>query len=155
MGVSPSGLWLPDLPSGTFVSFDTETSGLYVDGNWASQVSKCQPPARVATVSMAARLNEDWGLYAAGDLWADAFPFDQGTYRGKPGRWNYETNSFDILDYPCLHCGQQPNGSSHTRKSKPCEYLPNDRDEHNNLTVDDWLTLCQWLDDKSLVLANA
>lgn len=150
-----SGLYLPPLPAGTYVSLDTETSGLYVDGNWATQVSKCQPLARVASIGVAARLNEDWGLFAKGDLWIDAWPFDQGTYRGKPGRWNYETNSFDILDYPCLQCGQQPDGSSHTRKSKPCTYLVDRRHEQLNFGRYEWVQLCEWLYDKSLVLANA
>lgn len=119
-----------------------------MDGNWATQPSKCQPPARVATVSLAARLSTS-------EVWAEAFPFDQGTYRGKSGRWNYETNSFDILDYPCLQCGQQPNGSSHTRKSKPCTYIADRRHEQINMGRYEWLQLCAWLSDKSLTLANA
>lgn len=141
-------MYLPSIPAGSFVVLDTETSGLYVDGNWSTQPSKCQPPARVASAGIACRLND-------GSLFVDAWPFDQGTYRGKPGRWNYELNDFDILDYPCLQCGQQPDGSSHTRKSKPCTYIADRRHEQINLGRHEWLTLCEWLSDKSIVLANA
>lgn len=68
------GIQLPELPDWTPVAFDTEASGLFVDGD------KGSPPARVSVVSVA------WFDPDSDRLVSHAWPFDQGFVPGKPGR---------------------------------------------------------------------
>lgn len=60
---------LPDLPAGSIVAVDTETSGLFVDDG-----------ARLSVVSAA------WRDPDTGEVEARAWPFDQGPVAGKHGR---------------------------------------------------------------------
>lgn len=75
---------LPDLPSGWPVYWDTEGSGLHVDGEpFASSNKPAHPEARTSAVSLTFRWPNADGT--PGDLVDYAWPFDQGPVLGKPG----------------------------------------------------------------------
>lgn len=87
---------LPDLPANQRVAFDTETSGLFVDG------AADAPPARVSAVSVA------W-LDGKGKVVSHAWPFDQGFIPDKPGRVaNFKTYE---LVLPKNRGGEWPDAS--------------------------------------------
>lgn len=73
-------IFLPDLPSGWPVAVDTETSGLYVDGDPGTATKPAAPPARISVISLAFRDPD------TNDVVTYAFPFDQGPVPGKAGR---------------------------------------------------------------------
>lgn len=75
---------LPQLPSGWPVYWDTEGSGLHVDGEPFTTSNKpAHPEARVSAVSVTFRWPNADGT--PGDLVDFAWPFDQGPVLGKPG----------------------------------------------------------------------
>jgi DNA polymerase I-like protein with 3'-5' exonuclease and polymerase domains len=142
------GQFLADLDDqilGNKVRLDTESSGLFVDGDW-----KDAPPARVSAVSLAwDQLHCDGGCEACEDGYEKvsiALPFDQGVIGGKPGKWSDELNDYEILP--------------HTEK---CQPLVNDLRPGLgtctcapwNLSTADWYALCEWLQDKRLTFHNA
>lgn len=67
-------------PLGGELSLDFEASGRHVDGNWATDASKCEPEARVSIAAMS------W-FTEGGDLHSVAIPFDQGMIGGKLSRY--------------------------------------------------------------------
>ena len=99
-------------PVNNVIALDFEGSGLHVDGNWASDASKCEPEARISCVPMAWR---EWikdicppcyannvgvpvggpheegclgdGSYERLELCTAVIPFDQGMVGGKKGRY--------------------------------------------------------------------
>ena len=127
-------------PVGNLITLDTETSGLFVDGDYDKA-----PPARVSAVSV--------GWYSKGRIHTLAMPFDQGRIGGKPGKWSDTLDDYETLDH-VPSCGY---GMSATY-GKLCECAP------WNLVPDDWATLCEWLTgtvgytdhgSKSIVMHNA
>lgn len=120
--------FLAKLPpaDGNIVINDTEDSGLFEDGRWSSTVSECQPPARVSIASFA------YKVAGTDEFCTFAIPFDQGRIKGKPGKFNHETNSFDPLDN-CL----------------------SDEDAWYNFGDVAWRQLLLWMSDKRLVFHNA
>ena len=72
---------LPDLPPGAWVAYDTETNGLFTDGDPGTDSGDPgSPPARVATASMAYRDPN------TGQVVKHAWGFDQGPHPSKDGR---------------------------------------------------------------------
>lgn len=79
--VQVGGVLLPDLPPGVRVAYDTETNGLYVDGDPGTDTGDPgSPPARVAVASIAYR-DPDSGV-----IRKHAWGFDQGPHSSKDGR---------------------------------------------------------------------
>lgn len=80
---------LPELPHGWPVAVDTESSGLYPDGDpFASAGRPAQPKSRISVVSISFRWpvwNEKLGEFEPGEIRDYAWPFDQGAVIGKPG----------------------------------------------------------------------
>lgn len=75
---------LPELPSGWPVVWDTEGSGLHVDGEpFSSGNRPAHPPARISAMSVTFRWPNLDGT--PGELVDYAWPFDQGPVLGKPG----------------------------------------------------------------------
>lgn len=140
------------VPEGNVITLDTEASGLYVDGMWASDPAKCQPKARVSAVSLAWRNVDNCNCHETGapcncpgEVTSLALPFDQGKIGGKEGRWLEDEVRFEILPHtmPCGHyADSQP-------MKMPCVCAP------WNLSADDWGVLCAWLMDKRIVFHNA
>jgi DNA polymerase I-like protein with 3'-5' exonuclease and polymerase domains len=77
------GEWLADNlnPADGEIALDFEASGRHVDGNWATEPSKCEPPARVSIAAMS------WLDTHSNALMSCAIPFDQGFVGGKQGRY--------------------------------------------------------------------
>lgn len=146
--VIPEGMLhtiLPILPSDTRVALDTETSGLYVDGDWHTQAGKCSPPARVSIVSLA-WINDE------GELESLTIPFDQGRVEGKPGAYSHTKRAFEPIK-PWCACGLAFEKHARLPKSKQHEYMP-DHPTHN-FNQTDWHSLTAWLATKVLVMHNA
>lgn len=142
------GEWLPNLPLDTPIALDTEASGLYIDGEWSSTQGKCQPPARVSTVSLA------W--LERNGIETRAIPFDQGRVPGKPGLYDYQTGAFKSLTSLCLICGKDELNRAHTMNKNRHTYTPKPDDTIGiNLSSEDWHTLCAWLRGRKLVFHNA
>lgn len=159
--------WLPDLPLDTPIALDTEASGLYVDGEWSNTQGKCQPPARVSTVSLA-WLRHDFGcqVEASGNCECTtsvdarvqtlAIPFDQGRTPGKPGLYDYERGEFKPLTPLCQQCGKDEHNRCHTTNKSKHPYMAAVDDTQNvNMSVVDWHALLGWLVGRRIVFHNA
>lgn len=158
----PLSTFLADVePWGKLISLDTETSGLYVDGDWQDG-----PPARVSAVPMAwERLVSDTcgacygdmvGVHVGGEhhprcegdahvqyleIQTLAIPFDQGWVGGKPGRWSDELDTYEELRHT-EECHRE-------WFDGVCICAP------WNFGFDDWEALATWLQDKRIVMHNA
>lgn len=81
---------LAELPPGWPVAVDTESSGLYKDGDpIASAGRPAQPEAYVSVVSVSYHepvWDEDEGRFTEGPIRDFAWPFDQGPLVGKAGK---------------------------------------------------------------------
>lgn len=119
-------------PKGNVVSLDTETSSLYVDGDWSTKLSECAPKARVSAVSLAWRKRYDKDDPFADTLVSVALPFDQGVVGGKPGRWSDELGGFETLGHPFECC-------ENNQQDDVCRCAP------WNLNHEDWDALVCWL----------
>lgn len=140
--------WLPDLSPYHRVAVDTETSGLYVDGDWQDA-----PKARISMVSIGwycdgtavdggqcTRLNEHRHTLA--------MPFDQGRVGGKPGKWDKVAHGYETIPHT-LECNRH-NAQTLERSDgfaiDKCVCAP------WNLSVEDFIHLCGWLVDRPLVM---
>lgn len=125
------GQFLPTIrPYGNLVTLDTETSGLFVDGDYTEG-----PPARVSAVSLA------WRDGANSDIVTLALPFDQGRVGGKPGRWSDELDTYETLP----HTDECVKHNTLHKASWPGDYCVC---APWNLNADDWYALCAWLQGK-------
>lgn len=136
------------------VALDTETSGLFVDGDY-----KDGPPARVSVVSLAweeSRHNLWCQVESVGSCNCDqthivslAIPLDQGRISGKPGRWSDELDTYEKLPHTeaCNHA-QYYKADAYNWHVKRCYCAP------WNYGVEDWFALCEWLADKRVVMHN-
>lgn len=116
------------LPEGNVIAVDTETSGLFVDGDYTDG-----PPARVSAVSIA------WFDLETQQIEILALPFDQGRIGGKPGRWSDQLDDYETLPHT-EDC--QTYNDGHTLDGAPinrCICAP------WNLSQEDWLALMVWL----------
>lgn len=112
----------------TPVALDTETSGLFVDGNREQGV-----PARVSVVSLAYRdqFNEIISI---------AIPFDQGWRQSKPGPWDDRNHRWVSL----FEMGSDIDWAAEGR-----QWL------HDNAGQGSWLGLLSWLQGRRLVMHHA
>lgn len=141
---------LPELPSGWPVAFDTEGSGLYVDGDPIPAGSRAaQPEARISVVSVSFRLPTADG--EPGELVDYAWPFDQGPLIGKPGR--------PVKDPETGVCTFTPIDSAEQRKlldaaSKHAGRTITLEEAAPNLSADEYATLVAWLDRRDNLTAH-
>lgn len=142
--------YLPELPSGWPVYFDTEGSGLYGDGDPIPAGSRpAQPEARVSVVSLSFRWPNEDGT--PGDVVDFAWPFDQGPLIGKPGT--------PIKDPVTGVCTFKPiDAADQTRMlaaaSKTLGRTITIEDAAPNLPVEDYVQLISWLDHRDFLLAH-
>lgn len=131
--------WLPSLGVGQRVSVDTETSGLYVDGDY-----KEAPKARISAVSIAWYCDGDsMGVDRCGNMELHrhslAMPFDQGRIGGKPGKWSDALGTYEILPHT-QEC------ENHQCEWDDCICAP------WNLSIEDYKYLIAWLAGQWLVM---
>jgi DNA polymerase I-like protein with 3'-5' exonuclease and polymerase domains len=133
--------WLPELGFGQRTGVDTETSGLYGDGDY-----KEAPPARISAVSIA------WYCDGHGDgrcgrsdfhRHSLAMPFDQGFIGGKPGKWSDDINGYEKLPHT-QQC--QSDWHSGILRNGECSCAP------WNFGVDEYYRLISWLANRPLVM---
>lgn len=144
-------------PINNLITLDTETCGLYVDGNWASDDAKCQPKARVSVVSLAwwescpDRDNGGCSQECLDDgfkhIRTIALPFDQGRSGGKQGR--YKDGAFEVLPHTDSCVCSRTDTYLTSATSQVCVCAP------WNLGLGDWEIMCQWLRDKNVIFHNA
>lgn len=128
---------LPLVPETTPIAVDTETSGLFVDGDPGNA-----PKARVSVVSASWR-DPDTGLIVD-QVW----PFDQGWLEGKPGRcaWSASGNGrWGFYPLPIM--------PSWRRLEEQTDYYY-DTGEWN-LPIDDLRPLLRWLANHPLIMHHA
>lgn len=160
------GVDLPTLPPDWPVALDTESSGLFVDGDPGTETKTGAPPARVSVVSVAFRQPLADGT--PGEIVKYAWPFDQGPVPGKPGRVRKPSQGGgapDLTDEDCdaiLAKYQVPTGvfkerrvRGELRQVEVTRAMTADQ-ACPNLGLDHWIRLMRWLRDrKYLILANA
>jgi DNA polymerase I-like protein with 3'-5' exonuclease and polymerase domains len=154
------GVELPDLPPGTPVAFDTETCGLYVDGDPSGETGDSgAPPARVSAASIAYRDPE------TGVLVKHAWGFDQGPHPDKQGRAlrPSEGGGFETLDVDKMllnlakakfNRGTKPRISPKTgRELKTRDPIPYTWQEcYEAIGLQHWVNLLKWLRDRDLIV---
>jgi DNA polymerase I-like protein with 3'-5' exonuclease and polymerase domains len=125
---------LPHVPDHQPIAVDTETSGLFVDGDPGKA-----PRARVSVVSAAWRDE-------AGRLIEQVWPFDQGWLEGKPGRcaWSPRGRAgwFPLPPQPLWRC------------QKTGQMADYESGEHN-LPAEDLAPLLAWLKRHPLLMHHA
>jgi DNA polymerase I-like protein with 3'-5' exonuclease and polymerase domains len=128
---------LPLVPETTPIAVDTETSGLFTDGDPGKS-----PKARVSVVSAA------WRDPSNGLIVEQVWPFDHGWLEGKPGRraWNPSGNGraggYPLPPMPGWRADAESNYSGYD-------------DGGLNLPVEDLTALCRWLQTHPLVMHHA
>lgn len=139
-GTMVGDVLLPDLPPGTPVSWDTETSGLFVDGDPGTATQYGAPRARMSMVSVA------WKDPKTGEIISHAWPFDQGPIIGKQGRPRRDPDTgrqyFDLIDQKTHDaiCAKFP------------EYTP--EEICFNYSADEYRALMEWLAQRDLLVAH-
>lgn len=158
---------LPDnLPPDWPVGLDSESSGLFVDGDPGTETRAGAPPARVSVVSVAFRRPLADGT--AGEILKYAWPFDQGPTPGKPGRVRKPSQGGGapaLTEQDCdaiLAKYRIPTGEFKERKLRgvvrqvEIERPMTAEEACPNLGLDHWIRLMRWLRGRrNLILANA
>ena len=150
---------LPDLPPGWPVAWDTEGSGLHVDGEpFTSSNKPAHPEARVSAVSVSFRwpemkYSEDgtrkfWG---PGKLVDFAWPFDQGPVLGKPGTPVKDPVTGIVSFKPIDRADQN---RMLTAASKTLGYTVTPEMAMPNLHPDHYGALVLWLDARDNLAAH-
>lgn len=145
---------LPDLPEGWPVYWDTEGSGLHVDGNPFTVGSQAaHPPARVSAASVSFRWPRADGTPDMNPqgLVDYAWPFDQGPVLGKPG--------FPIKDPVTGITTFKPIDEADQAKilgqhSKVLGYTVTMEDASPNLPTEEYEQLIRWLDRRDNLAAH-
>ena len=122
---------LPHVPETTVIAVDTETSGLFIDGDPGKA-----PRARVSVVSAS------WRDPHTGQIVDQVWPFDQGWLEGKPGRCGWSPRTGRPGFWPL---GPMPSWRGDT-------YF--DTGEWN-LPINDLPDLLHWLSHHPLVMHHA
>src|SRR4249920_105014 len=122
---------LPHVPETTTIAVDTETSGLFIDGDPGKA-----PRARVSVVSAS------WRDPHTGQIVDQVWPFDQGWLEGKPGRCGWSPRTGRPGFWPL---GPMPSWRGDT-------YF--DTGEWN-LPINDLPDLLHWLSHHPLVMHHA
>lgn len=143
--------WLPDLSRWQRVAVDTETSGLYVDGDY-----KDAPPARISAVSIAWYCGGESITKLSNQVCGDfrthrhslAMPFDQGFIGGKPGKWSDDINGYETLPHTkaCNERNAQALEWSDGFALDQCICAP------WNLSIAEYYRLIAWLPERPLVM---
>lgn len=150
---------LPDLPSGWPVFWDTEGSGLAVDGEpFTSGSRPAHPEARVSAVSVTfrwpvARYDANGNLKSVepGDLVDYAWPFDQGPVLGKPGT-PIKDPVTGIVTFKPIDVADQAKMLANA--SKVLGYTVTPEMAMPNLPPDDYGALVMWLDARENLAAH-
>lgn len=141
---------LPELPTGWPVAWDTEGSGLAVDGNPFSVGSQpAHPPARISAVSVSFRWPNADGT--PGDLVDFAWPFDQGPVLGKPGSPIKDPITAIVTFKPIDEADQ---AAILARASRALGYTVTPEMAMPNLHPDEYGALVMWLDARDNLAAH-
>lgn len=141
---------LPDLPDGWQVAWDTEGSGLAVDGEpFVTAGRPAHPEARVSAVSVSFRWPNEDGT--PGELVDFAWPFDQGPVIGKPGTpiKDPETN---IITFKPIDAADQAKILG--QHSKSLGHVVTPEMAMPNLHPDEYGALVLWLDARDNLAAH-
>ncbi len=141
---------LPNLPDGWMVYWDTEGSGLHVDGEPYTVGSRAAaPPARVSAVSVSFRWPNPDGT--PGELVDFAWPFDQGPVLGKPGFTIKDPVTSAITFKPITEEDQAKILANH---AKVLGYTPTVEQACPNLPPEEYIALILWLDARDNLAAH-
>jgi hypothetical protein len=141
---------LPELPPGWTVAWDTEGSGLHVDGEPFSSSNKpAHPPARVSAVSVSFRWPNADGT--PGEIVDFAWPFDQGPVLGKPGSPIKDPETAIVSFKPIDRADQN---RMLTAASKTLGFVVTPEMAMPNLPPDEYGSLVLWLDRRDNLEAH-
>lgn len=141
---------LPDLPPGWPVAWDTEGSGLAVDGEpFVTAGRPAHPEARISAVSVSFRWPNADGT--PGDLVDFAWPFDQGPVLGKPGHPIKDPVTGIVTFKPIDAADQAKILAQH---SKSLGYTVTPEMAMPNLHPDEYGALVLWLDARDNLAAH-
>jgi hypothetical protein len=141
---------LPDLPPGWPVAWDTEGSGLAVDGEpFTSGSRPAHPEARVSAVSVSFRWPNSDGT--PGDLVDFAWPFDQGPVIGKPGT-PIKDPITSVVTFKPIDAADQAKMLANA--SKVLGYTVTPEMAMPNLSPDEYGKLVLWLDARDNLAAH-
>lgn len=141
---------LPELPSGWPVTWDTEGSGLAVDGEpFNSGNRPAYPEARISAVSVSFRWPNPDGT--PGDLVDFAWPFDQGPVLGKPGT-PIKDPVTSIITFKPIDAADQAKILANASKALGYEVTP--EMAMPNLHPDEYGALVMWLDRRDNLCAH-
>jgi len=168
-------VWLPDLPPGVQVAFDTETFGLYPDGDpGGDSGDPGSPPSWISAASIAYR-DPDTGHIAS-----HAWGFDQGPCPDKPGRvrrpregggveqfdpakmlatlakYGYGSREFTGADFQ-YEMNKKGTKVRKTTVTNVQRWVPwTWQEAYRSESLESWLNLVRWLRDRpQLVMHNA
>ncbi|QNJ57659.1 DNA polymerase I [Streptomyces phage Keanu] len=141
---------LPDLPPGWPVAWDTEGSGLAVDGEpFVTGGRPAHPEARISAVSVSFRWPNTDGT--PGELVDFAWPFDQGPVLGKPGT-PIKDPVTDIVTFKPIDAADQ--AKILAQHSKALGYTVTLEMACPNLHPDEYGALVMWLDQRDNLAAH-
>lgn len=141
---------LPDLPPGWPVFWDTEGSGLFVDGEpFTSNGRPAAPEARVSAVSLTFRWPNEDGT--PGDLVDFAWPFDQGPVLRKPGS-PIKDPVTNIVTFKPIDLADQAKMLANASKTLGFTVTP--EMAMPNLSPDEYGSLVMWLDGRDNLAAH-
>lgn len=141
---------LPDLPDGWQVAWDTEGSGLAVDGEpFVTAGRPAHPEARVSAVSVSFRWPNEDGT--PGELVDFAWPFDQGPVLGKPGT-PIKDPVTNIVTFKPIDVADQ--AKILAQHSKSLGYTVTPEMAMPNLHPDEYGALVMWLDLRDNLAAH-
>lgn len=141
---------LPDLPPGWPVAWDTEGSGLAVDGEpFVTAGRPAHPEARISAVSVSFRWPNADGT--PGEIVDFAWPFDQGPVLGKPGHPIKDPVTGIVTFKPIDEADQAKILAQH---SKVLGYTVTPEMAMPNLHPDEYGALVLWLDARDNLAAH-
>jgi DNA polymerase I-like protein with 3'-5' exonuclease and polymerase domains len=159
--VQVGNVLLPDLPPRTRVAYDTETNGLFVDGDPGTDTGDPgSPAARVSVASIAYRDPD------TGQMVKHAWGFDQGPHPSKDGRvkrpregGGVEPLDVDVLLARLAKAGYNNGWRDQIGKSgrvlKTKLAIPWTVDEcYEAIGLDSWLRLLRWLGQRDRLVMH-
>jgi hypothetical protein len=141
---------LPDLPPGWPVAWDTEGSGLAVDGEpFVTAGRPAHPEARISAVSVSFRWPNPDGT--PGEIVDFAWPFDQGPVLGKPGHPQKDPVTGIVTFKPIDEADQAKILAQHSKSLGRTVTL---EEACPNLHPDEYGALVMWLDFRDNLAAH-